>query len=562
MVDFRLYRAAFVPALLALVALMFSLQGLPGPLEPAVPTGSFEAGRAMAVAREIVAGSPDRQPGSEGDMKAADLVAERFAQIESGTSSEQQFEASFDGDDVTLRNVLLTLPGESDSTIVVIAARDSAHEPAAASSAAATGVLVELGEALAVAGHEKTYVLASTSGVSEGATGAQELIDGLPETQHVEAVVVVSQPGATDPRRPFVVTTSTGTRSTSIQLSRSADNAVQTQVDESSGGVGVFGQVARLAIPSGIGEQAPLIEMGLDAVAISSAGEGPLEPSEDAESDLSGATVGQFGRAAQSVVQAVDAAGEPLEHGPGTYVEVGGNLVPGWTLALLALALLLPALVAAVDAAARAMRRSADLGAGIGWAASLALPAIGALALLYALSFVGLVPRPSYPFDPGRFSIGAAAGVSIVLLAATVVATVVLLRARRPTAASRESGIAALGVVSSLAVLIVWLANPYLGLLLAPAAHVWLIAAGSGGRARVAVTALAAALSLLPAIAAVGDVVGALELGADAPWTLMIMVANGQIGITVVLALCFVLGALVGAAIVSRDRWEGTSREV
>lgn len=551
-VDFRLYRAAFLPALLAVVTMMFSLQGVPEPLEPAVPTSGFETGPAMSVAREIVATAPDRPPGSDGDNLVADLVAERFSEIEAGTSSEQQYDSSFDGDDVTLRNVVLTLPGETDEAIVVLAARDSTHEPAAASSAAATGVLVELAEVLAVAGHSKTYVLASTSGGSDGATGAVELLDGLSGAGQVEAAIVLSQPGAAAVRQPHVVTTSTGTSNAAAQLRRTADRAVETQTALSPERDGTFGQLARLAIPAGLGEQAPLIEMGVDAVAISSAGERPLEPSRDQEGDLSVVTVGEFGRAAQAVVQAVDAAPAAPEHGPNTYLEVGGNLVPGWTVSLLALGLLLPALVAAIDATARVLRRAEPLGEGLAWSMSLALPAIGALAAVYLLSFVGVVPRPRFPFDPSRFEVGVAAFATFVLIVATVIGSALLLRARvRSSPGSRDAAVAALGVTSGLAGLAIWLANPYLALLLVPTVHVWLLGPGAARPAPGFTTAIAAGLSVLPALVALAHVAGALDLGADAPWTLTIMVADGQLGFGIALALCFLVGSLAGAIIAS-----------
>ena len=551
-VDFRLYRVAFLPALLAAVTMMFSLQGVPEPVEPAVPTSGFEAGPAMALTREIVATAPDRPPGSDGDNLVADLVAERFGTIEAGTSSEQTYDSTFDGDDVSLRNVVLTLSGESDATIVVLAARDAAHAPAAASSAAATGVLVELADVLSVADHAKTYVLASTSGGSDGATGARELLEGLLAADQVEAVAVLSQPGVAEPSQPYVVTTATDAASTAAQLRRSADRAVETQSGLSPQRPAAFEQLARLAIPSGLGEQAPLIEMGVDAVAISSAGERPLKPLRDQEGDLSVATVAEFGRAVQSLVQALDAAPGSLEHGPATHLEVGGNLVPGWTLSLLALALLVPALVAALDAATRAMRRSEPLGGGIAWAASLALPLIGGLAALYLLSVLGVVPHPRFPFDPARFEVGVAAVATFVLVVAAVVGSALLMRRRTAgTGVTRPAASAALGVVSGLAGLVIWLANPYLALLLVPAAHVWLLVARSERPTRTASTLLAAAVSVVPALAALAEVTAALDLGAPAPWIFSIMVAGGQIGFAVMLGLSFAAASLAGAILVA-----------
>jgi hypothetical protein len=59
---------------------------------------------------------------------------------------------------------------------------------------------------------------------------------------------------------------------------------------------------------------------------------------------------------------------------------------------------------------------------------------------------------------------------------------------------------------------------------------------------------LCAALSALPIAAALAEIGSALELGADAPWTFTLMVADGQIGFEMVLAGAFLAGSLIGAA--------------
>ncbi len=436
MIDFRLYRLAFLPTLIALVVLMFSLEGAPEPIEPATPPGTFEGERAASQARQIAALAPERQPGSAGDEEIADLVTERFREIPAGAVTQQTFEASFEGDDVTLRNVVLTLPGEAGSTVVILAARDSARGPGAASSAAATGVLIELASALGVAGHEKTYVLASTSGSAAGATGAAELLEDLPERDAVEAAIVISQPGAAEPRPPFVVTSSTAETSGPVQLERTAELAVEAQAEQRSNEPAAFTQLARLAIPSGLGGQAPLVAEGVNAIAISAASERPLPESEDTPDQLSGSSIDEFGRAIQSTVGAVDIATAELVHGPDAYLELSDNLVPGWTLAVLALALLLPAAVAAFDACARGVRRSAGLGAGVAWAAARSLPFVGALAVLYGLTIVGAVPDPPFPFDPELYGLGSRAAVTIVVMVIAAGASAFALRALGITAGS------------------------------------------------------------------------------------------------------------------------------
>ena len=118
---------------------------------------------------------------------------------------------------------------------------------------------------------------------------------------------------------------------------------------------GRLGQLARLAFPVGVGAQGVLLERGYDAVRISGDGELPdgtgIEPEEVDRDRLAG-----LGRAALRSLTALDAGPRP-EHGPATYVTAVSQVVPGWVLSLLSLTLILPALVASVDAFARARRR-------------------------------------------------------------------------------------------------------------------------------------------------------------------------------------------------------------
>ncbi len=548
MIDLRLYRLAFLPTLLALVAVMFSLSGAPAAIEPATPPATFEGDRAATLARQIATEAPVRTPGSEGDGRIADLVAERFAEIPAGAVSEQGFEAEFEDEQVSLRNVLLTLPGDGASTVVVLADRDSATGPGATSSAAATGVLIELANALGVTGHEKTYVLASVSGSGAGAAGARRLLEDLPERETVDAVVAIGAPGAAEPHGPYAVASSSAATSGPVQLVRTAELAVETQTALTAPAPSTFTQLARLAIPSGIGPQAPLVADGVDAVTISATGERPAPESEDLPENLSGETVDGFGRATQSTVEAVDATAAPLAHGPEAHLELSDNLIPGWTLALLALALILPAAVAAVDAGARSVRTRLGLGAGVAWAAARALPFLGALLALYALALFGVVPRPAFPFDPGLHEPGTSGAIALALIVLAAIATIVFGRRVRVAAGVAPAAAAAgAGVIAVAACLVLWFVNPYLALLLAPVAHIWILAAnGPGGPGRGLVAALAALLASIPALAALAAVAAALDLGAEAPWTFAIMVADGQIGLLTALAACLLAGTLAG----------------
>jgi len=112
----------------------------------------------------------------------------------------------------------------------------------------------------------------------------------------------------------------------------------------------------------------------------------------------------------------------------------------------------------------------------------------------------------------------------------------------------------ALGTVSVFGVLLAWLVNPYLGLLLVPVAHAWLLLARRGGPLPWPSVLIAAGLSLVPLVAAIAHLVGRLDLGAAAPWQLLLMVDDGQFGLGMMLALCLLAGALLGIVVLAARR--------
>jgi Peptidase family M28 len=551
-VDFRIYRAGYLPALVAVVALLFALQSPPGPLPEVAAPAAFDQTAAATTAREILATAPDRPPGSSGDSAIADMVEGQFRHVSEGQVAEQRFSGSLDGDQVDLRNVILTLPGQTTRTVVVMAPRDSAAGPGAASSAAATATLLELVNEVRLSRHTKTLVFVSTDAGSDGALGAKEFADNYPLRDQVDGVVVISQPGSATPMQPSLVDSSDGPQSASAQLASTARVALTDQTSRAPGGEGIFGELARLALPSGLGEQAPLIETGVAAVALSSAGERPLPVSQDQPEDLSPDTLGGIGRAALQLVGTMDGAAAPPEHGPDAYLNLAGNLVPGWTLSLLALTLLLPSALACVDGLARAMRSGERVGWALAWSLSRALPLIGALILLYLMAAVGIVARPDFPFDPNSFDVGPGQAVAMTFLGAVALAGYYAIRGwRGPGAMPTTAAAPALGAAALLGGLIAWFANPYLGLLAVPVAHVWLLGARRAGPLPWPLVALGAALSLLPLAAAFAHLAGRLDFGANAPWLLLLMVDDGQIGFWTTLALCLLIGGLVGIVALS-----------
>jgi hypothetical protein len=535
--DTRLYRAAFVPVIAAVVALMFSVEPVPEPILPGTPPAEFDARGAMTSIREVTELAPSREPGSDGDEAVADYVAERFGEVPAGSASEQVFEASFDGEEVSLRNVLLTLPGEVGRTIVVLASRDSVGGAGGATSAGATGVLLGLADQFGDSRHHHTLIFASLSGGLEGAAGAREIIAALPPPERTDAVIVISQPGAAVHEPPFLIPWSTGPESTSRQLIETADEALLSGVGRRAGLPGAFGELARLAIPSGLGDQAPLVEAGYDAIAISSAGERRLDDAEQLDQE----TMGMFGRTAYALLVALDAFDGPLEHGPEAQVVISENLLPGWSLGLLALALLLPALIAGVDAMARTIRNGEGLAAVL-WVGRVAAPFVATLLLAYLLALIGLIPDPAFPFDPALNEPDAGGIIAVVLLAAVLVGGLVAGRRVRLPSASVEARAAVAGLASTLALAGVWLLNPFLALIGFGFAHVWTLSARPAEPPHPALVALLVAVAAIPLALALTTVSSALELGAGAPWHLLLMTTGGHFSPLLALAASVVAG--------------------
>src|SRR3954463_771709 len=93
MLDLRLYRVAFVPAVLAIIIAAFSLteRGSPAVGTPLAPD-AFDGKRAIAELRSLQAAYPDRRPGAPDDERLATRVAGELRQGAEFTVSTRRFE--------------------------------------------------------------------------------------------------------------------------------------------------------------------------------------------------------------------------------------------------------------------------------------------------------------------------------------------------------------------------------------------------------------------------------------------------------------------------------------
>jgi hypothetical protein len=575
--DVRVYRAAFVPALVALFLAAFSLADRPAPATTSLSADAFDATVAFGDGarpqadslNELARSFPDRRPGSTGDLALADRVAATLGQRDPRTGhvafQVTRTHTNAGGED--LETVVGLRAGPSSRRIVVVANRDASASPGRA-QLSATAALLELGRLFRQRDLRKTLVLVSTSGASTGFAGERawaEQAAGDP----IDAVIVLGDLASRSTRKPYVVPWSTGSTPAPLALQRTVESALRAQVTPSPGAARASGQWIRRAVPLTVSAQGVAIDSGLPAIYVSATGE--RGPASDAA--VSRSRLGQFGRGVLRAVTAIDGAGpaddavagrQPLfSRGPEGLVTLR-NVLPDWAVRMLVGTLLLPALLAALDGYFRARRRRLPAGR---WAARIAVagtPLVLAWLWLRLLGATGIVAVPDSPVSPMDYPAGTGglvAGLSaaLVILVAWFGLRPLALR-RLPVGGSPAAGglAAAAGLVVNVLAALVWLVNPYAAALLLPAAHLWLLAAAPGSRLRGPWGAAAAGLGLvLPALVVV-HYASALGLGPlGLGWLAVMITADGHVSIVTAVVAGLWLACLAALLTILR-----TSRRV
>ncbi len=548
MIDLRFYKFALLAVPLAAVIAMFSLQSVPPPLSGGVPPDAFDSATAAPLAKQLAASAAYPTPGSAADNAMAEQVKQQFSAIDGATVSQQRFSGSFRGHDVDLQNLIATLPGESDRQIALIAPRDVAQGSGAATTAASTAALLNIAEGFSGSSHHKTLVFVSADGSSIGAQGVKRFIRDYSDAGLLDAAIVLTQPAAQHPTAPLVIPWSTGAQSTASQIDETANSIVSRQAGTPAGDEGPLADLFRLALPAGFGDQGPLIKAGLPAIRLSSAGELPLDPGKDTTDDFNTDTFSRFGRASLALILALDASPGAVQHGPSAYIGLAGNLLPGWTIAMLALALLFPVALAAGAGIAASARSPVEAGWGFLWAGLRAVPFLGALLIVGAATLVGLMPSPDFPFDPRVEALGLGGTISVIVAILAYCTIAFFLRPLRlpgPRAAATAAPAAVL--LACLAALGVWAMNPYLAVLVALGLQAWLFAATRpAGRAAIAGLIL---LGLVPLVALVANLASRFDAGLGVWHDLLLMLADGQIGVSLAVLGCLFAGS--GVAIIA-----------
>jgi hypothetical protein len=561
--DVRVYRAAFLPALVALFVAAFSLVDRPGPATSGQSADAFDAGRAFGTAeppprnslRELARAFPDRRPGSAGDLGLASRVAAALGAADPVTKRPlftvtRQRTAGGAHDGGELETVVGVRPGLSSRRVVVVAHRDSRARPGLA-ELSATATLLELARDVRARELTKTLVLVSTSGASTGYAGARAWAQGA-EADLVDGVIVLGDIAGKRVRRPWVVPWPAGAGPLPLALTRTLENAARREVGSQPGGVRATAQWIRRAVPVTVSGQGVIGAAGLSAVLVGVSGErGPA-----AAEPVARGRLGAFGRTALRGVLAVDAAGGdrqvPFDQGPRGIVTMR-NVLPDWAVRLVTGTLLLPALLVGLDAFFRIRRRRVATGPWFAWLAGPALAVAVAWLWVRLLGLTGALAVPPALVAPAVLPL---TGGGAVALGSAVVAgglawlgLWLFVRRRGATAGHPAAGglAAATGLVLVLGVALAWAANPYLAALLLPAAHLWLFAAAPGGRMQGLSAVPAVVIGLLgPLLVAVyyGIALGVGPL--DEAWLLLQGAAGGNVSLATLIVVCAYVAALAG----------------
>jgi len=565
MSDPRLYRAALIPVLFALVLLAFSLENRPRALTTTLAPEAFEGrsafARAYGAGNNLADRFPDRRPGSLGDERLADVVERQFKtaggfRVRTTVRQGQTIDGRR-----PLRTVIAERVGTIDERVVVVAHRDAAGLRAEA-ELSGTAVLLELARVFGAPRQtQRTLTLVSTSGGSGGAAGAAALADEL--RGPVAGVLVLGDLASRNLRAPLLAPWSDHLGATPLRLRATLQEALRQEARSGARLPRALNQFARFALPATYGEQGALLARGLPAVTLSIGGDRPPP----AGAPISQARLEEMGRVALRSVTALDGAprGRPVSpQASSSDLVTSRKVLPGWAIRLFTGSLLLAPLVVAVDALAAVRRAREPVLTWLRWTLACVLPF--ALAGLFAIGLgaVGLLAAtPDAPVSPQALpaQVPALLAVLLVLVLGWVwlrPAVARLIGAGAPSNATSDPALPGAGVVVLLVALVavttVWIRNPYAAAALLPGLHVWLFALSSELRMRGAIRVALIVLSAVPVAIVATVVARALGLGpVDAAWEALLLVAGGHVSL-LGLALGSVLAGCGAAALIVATR--------
>ncbi len=283
MLNGRIYRAAFLPLLLALAIAGFSLVDRPAPLGSNLAPDAFDGPHVVAELQSLSARFPDPRPGSPADRELAAYVAGQLHAlggtagggftVSTHTGTAQTIEGRR-----TLTTVLAQRPGStSEPPLVILAHRDAAAGRPGSDSdeLSATALLLGLARVFAASQTHRSILLVSTSGGSGGNAGARDF--AAHATQWIggpiDAAIVLGDLAGT--RAPLIAPFSAAPGSAPQLLQRTLSQALSQQAGIAARAPTLLDTLAQLSFPLTAGEQGPLDASGLPAVLLQAGSELP-----------------------------------------------------------------------------------------------------------------------------------------------------------------------------------------------------------------------------------------------------------------------------------------------
>jgi hypothetical protein len=551
-VNARAYRGTALLVAIPLLLTAFTIarpESLPPPTFPA----AFDEVGATQSARELATQFPNRTPGSPTAADAADWVAERLASFGFRVQRDRFQGDVADQGQVGLENVIAVSPGRSPDVLVVMAHRDNRGTTGqgANDNASGTGVLLELargyglraapgpGQERAPAGPTHTIVLVSSDGGAYGGLGALRFLETSPYRRRISSAVNLVAIGGDDSVRIEIA--ADRPRSPDATLVETAATRILQHTGEEPRRTSAAGQLIDLAFPFSFYEQAPLIGAAIPALSMTTAGPRPPTPETDTIDALNDRRIGQIGRAAEALLGSLD-EGVALARDTSTYVYLGGRTVQGWAVQLVLITALLPFLLAAVDLFARCRRRRIPLAPALrSYRTRLAFWLWVGLVFGF-LAVVGAWPQVELPPPPDTSPAGDWPAVTLAIFAVFVFASWLVgrerLLPRRPVSVEEElAGQTTALLVLAVLALLTLATNAFALIFLLPSLHAWLWlpqVRQSAPWVRAGVLGLG---FLGPAIL-LGSFAWRFELGFDAPWYVLELVAIGYVPLpAIVIAL-------------------------
>jgi hypothetical protein len=565
-VSGRTYRGTALLVAIPLLIAAFTVSR-PEQLPPPSLPPAFDQQAAVEGTRELALQFPDRSPGTATADMAADWVSERLRSYGFRVQHDR-FQADIPGlGNRQLQNVYAVAPGRSGAALVVLAHRDNVGTgPGASDNASGTGALLELargyglraspapGVAAAPITPAHTIVFLSTDAGSFGGIGAIRFLEHSAYRNRIEAAINLVAVGGRQTLRLELA--GDRPRSPDPTLIQTAASRVEQRTGETPRRPTALGQLIDLAFPFSFYEQAPFVGKGVPTFTLTTANESPPPPETDTVNALVPRRIGQAGGVAEDVLGSLD-EGVALPGSTSTYIYLGPRIIRGWAIKLVLIATLFPFFLAAVDLFARCRRRRIPLAPALrSYRSRLAfwLWTGGLFALMTLLGVWGngasVPPSPdlSYAGDVPVLALGVFLALS---LAGWFVARERLLP-RRPVSVEEElagqtAALLALAVVALLTIA----TNPFALIFVLPSLHAWLWLP-QVRYARLWTRAAVLALGLLGPLLLLMSLAVRFELGIQAPWYVLQLIALGYVpvpSVAITLAWLAAAGQLIAVSV-------------